>query len=136
MSLELQNQLRGILLKSLENITLEGSEAASKSWGSLERDLLNLCLKNGVITTEKVKAKLSSRISWIGQSSYMAHKRVQAEPERLASPEALAYAMRSGALTKAEADTITFAEGVDSTTFCPEVGENFIDLIIAQLRGQ
>jgi hypothetical protein len=134
MSLEIQNRLRGLILEQLDRIAFAGPALAGDSWGTLERDLLNFCIDHEIVTLDKVAKVVSMRLSWLGQSSHSAMQRAGIKPSKVASPQLLAYFIRSGSLSDKQIGEISFENGENATTFCPEVGKDFIEEVITKLR--
>lgn len=135
MSTELQNRLRVIALEPLDHICFDGPKLIENSWSKLKQDLLNFCIDHDIVTLEKITKVVSSRLAWLGQSSFHAMMRgAGIKPSGVASQQLLAYVIRSGALTEKEVASIPFEDGQTAATFCPEVGVNFVEEVITALR--
>jgi hypothetical protein len=134
MRLDIDGTLRGLLLELLSHLSFDGPKLSEGAWGTLESNLLNFCLENNIVTQEKVTKAVSMRLLYLGQNSLDAMKRASIPASKAASPQVLAYVIRYCGISAKEKDGIAFVDGVTAATFCPEIGEDFIQEVITMLR--
>lgn len=113
----LESKLKPIIIEALGSFTLAGGQIGTLGWSSEQAAFLEFCLNTGAISRDEFKEVVIARIKQLGRESYRQHIDKGTAPDHTASPQALAYAIRTEALSGAEVDKIKFDHGDNRYTF-------------------
>ncbi|QQR77433.1 MAG: hypothetical protein IPJ67_04890 [Candidatus Moraniibacteriota bacterium] len=113
---EIRQAIRGAVLSSVNRINLCGDRIFQMSWDSDSANILKCLLKNDIVKERYVREQLDIRLKALGRSCFEQYKRGK-YPDRVLSPQALAYALQHGEFTPEEKAVIRFNHGDTKGTF-------------------
>jgi hypothetical protein len=104
-------------------------------WGKLERETLQLVLRNGVMKREDVLRHVEARIVVLGIDNALQSDRHKISAGAVTSPHALAFALQRDRIPVGVRDLILFDEGDAADNFMRNHVDDLPERIIKQLLG-
>lgn len=129
------NKLRDIAFEMLRRFRLADDRVSPMAWSPEEEKYLNFCLDNEIVSKGELEGAVDVRIRQLGRESYEGHVNARMPPDHTVSPQALAFAIRNGALSEGETSRIKFDHGETQYTFFKGVEDTLVKKVAEQLRG-
>ena len=128
-------KVSALALEALGRFELAEAKLGMVGWSKEQARFLNFCLDNEVMSIKELEEAVAVRIRKLGRESYLGHINSGTWPDHTMSPQALAFAIRTGELTDGETDKITFDQGDTRYNFFKGIEDTLVATVIAQLRA-
>lgn len=127
--------LEKAVIEGIEQVTFYGGSTTFVGWNSRNTRVLNVLIKEGVVTQEKLLGTIHTLLKKTGRNCYNQHMRGE-YPDHTSSPQAFAYALKHDEFTQKEERRIQFDHGETKLSFIEHYAGNIQQSIFNQLTTE